>query len=143
MTKLAGEKTLLQLDGLYELQYPQAEMVLAQLNARDPDLSLEEAVAQFEAAYVKTAQSHYGREYKFWARLKRDGRIDLVQVLKIVKVVKNAHRHVSLENVQQHDPKAKIGQFVVNALPPIHPQEFADNLGKAATFVQDVRISTV
>ncbi len=89
-----------------------------------------------EAAYVEAAEQKHGSEFTFWARLDGAGGVEVAQVLKIVENVEDEYREVKLANVITRVPTAKPGEFFLNRIKPVEPDE-----PQALATVKNVRIS--
>lgn len=94
-----------------------------------------------EAAYVKAAEQKHGGEFTFWARIDDAGRVAVAQVLRIVETVKDEHREVKLADIILRAPNAKLGEYVVNRIDAVEPDETQMTDAKTLATIRNVRIS--
>lgn len=137
---MSGE-TVIELPESLTLKNERNLLVLANTLTQQQQIQQETAVQIIEAAYVRAAEAKYGAEYEFWARIKNDGSIQLAQVLKVVEIMRNECREVTLSDLQDSQSHAELGQYVVNPLEPVHPPQIAEWLGSGETEIQNVKIT--
>ncbi|NOD92948.1 hypothetical protein GS636_09155 [Ruegeria sp. HKCCD4884] len=116
-------------------------LVLANVLIRQQQIPQETASREIEAAYVRAAEAEYGAEYEFWAKLKKDGSIELAQVLKVVDVMLNEYREVALTDIRNTQSDAELGHYVVNPVPPIHPHRISEWLRSGETQIRNLSIN--
>lgn len=116
-------------------------MSLAAVIAAEYDISPEMAVREIEDLYVAAAEAEHGAGYRFWASVKRDGTVEVAQVLKVVATLRDEQREVAIDALRTVEPEAQLGQYVVNPIDPIHPARIAVWLEKGKTEVRNVKLS--
>ncbi|GAA6158662.1 hypothetical protein NBRC116589_08360 [Ruegeria sp. HU-ET01832] len=116
-------------------------LTLAAKLAEKQRMSAQDAIGEIEQAYTRAAEAEHGPEYLFWAKIGKDGAISVAQVLKIVEVLTDQYREVALSDVRNNFPDAQIGQFVVNAIDPVHPPKVAHWLSPRATDISGLDLS--
>src|SRR5512134_3852583 len=88
--------------------------------ARDKSIDREEVLEAMEQAIQKAGRSKYGHDHDIRARIDRTtGEISLARFLEIVETVENEATQISLEVARRRHGVAKLGEFVVDPLPPI------------------------
>ena len=108
--------------------------------AAERGISTEQAARDVEEAYVRAAEVKHGAEYLFWAKLDADGTMSLAQVLQVVEHVVNPCREVALSDLRSNFPDAELGQYVVNAIAPVHPPKIAHWQIPRATEIENVEL---
>lgn len=108
----------------------------AMIAATNSDWRCPNNAAAITDAYVEAAQQEYGSEFTFWARMDSAGRIEVAQVLKIVETVADERREVNFSTVKQHASNAKLGDYIVNIIDPVVPED-----GRIPPIIKNVRIS--
>lgn len=116
-------------------------LVLANVLIRQQQIPQETASREIEAAYVRAAEAEYGAEYEFWAKLKKDGSIELAQVLKVVDLMVNEYREVALTEIRNTQSDAELGHYVVNPVTPIHPHRISEWLRSGETQIRNLSIT--
>lgn len=77
-------------------------------------------IEAMEEAIQKAARARYGAENDIRAKLDpRTGDLRLWRVVEVVEVVEDYFKQVDLKQAQKLDPNAKLGDFIVDPLPPV------------------------
>lgn len=77
-------------------------------------------IEAMEEAYQKAARARYGVENDIRARLDpRTGDLGLWRVVEVVEVVEDYFKQVDLAQAEKLQPGAKLGDFIVDPLPPV------------------------
>ena len=109
---------------------PRPEIILvADTVAREKNIEKEDVFEAMEIAIQKAARSKYGFEHDIRAVIDRkSGAISLARYREVVEEIvpvegeeedtQNATK-ILLEDAQAYDPDAKIGDFIIDELPPI------------------------
>ncbi|MCX7561802.1 hypothetical protein OS190_19755 [Sulfitobacter sp. F26204] len=134
---------VLRVDGAFDAQNPGALLAFARKKSNKSGIPVTQVIAEIEAAYVREAEATYGTKFEFWARLRQDGHVVLAQVLKVVKIVKDNHREVSLKNARLQNSAVHPGQYFVKNLKPIHPVEFSKHLRSSQNSISNLKISVI
>jgi N utilization substance protein A len=88
--------------------------------AREKNIDREEVVEAMEQAIQKAGRSKYGHEHDIRATIdRRTGEISLKRLREVADPVENEITQVSVEDAQFEKPDAKVGDFLVEDLPPI------------------------
>ncbi|KIC43365.1 hypothetical protein RA27_08845 [Ruegeria sp. ANG-R] len=124
------------------LEADRSLLALAGAISKEQGIPQEVAIREVEASYVRAAEAEYGPEYEFWAQIKADGTVQLAQVLKVVKAMRNEYREVALDDLRKSHPEARPGQYVVNALAPIHPHRISEWMQPRQTRVENLKITS-
>jgi len=107
--------------------------------AQEKGIGKEDVIEAMEAAIQKAGRSKYGHEFDVRAEINRDnGNIVLKRFMEVVEDVEDKAREISLKDAKKKDPKAKIGDFLSNVLPPIDLVRIAAQTAKQV-IVQKVR----
>ena len=107
--------------------------------AREKNIDRDEVLEAMEQAIQKAGRSKYGHEHDIRARIDRKtGDIHLTRHLEVVETVENEATQVTLPYAQRRKPGAKIGDFLVDPLPPIDFGRIAAQTAKQV-IVQKVR----
>ncbi|MFP5516684.1 MAG: transcription termination factor NusA [Alphaproteobacteria bacterium] len=107
--------------------------------AREKNIDRDEVLEAMEQAIQKAGRSKYGHEHDIRARIDRKtGDIHLTRHLEVVEAVENEATQVTLPYAQRRKPGAKIGDFLVDPLPPIDFGRIAAQTAKQV-IVQKVR----
>ncbi len=122
---------------------PRPELLqVADVVARDKGIDREEVLEAMELAIQKAGRSKYGHEYDIRASIDRKtGEISLMRYIEVVasaEEVENELYQMPLEQAQEQDPNAVVGQFLVDSLPPIDFGRIAAQTAKQV-IVQKVR----
>ena len=135
------DEVVVELSEILTLRSKRNLLVLADALTQQQQIPQETAIRNIEAAYIRAAEAEYGPEYEFWARIMKDGSIQLAQVLKVVEMMRNEFREVSLSDLQQSQSHAELEQYVVNSLDPVHPPQISEWLRSDETEIQNVKIT--
>jgi N utilization substance protein A len=112
---------------------------VAETVARDKNIDREEVLEAMEQAIQKAGRSKYGHEYDIRVHIDRtSGEISLARYLEVVDHIENEAVQLTLEKARRLKPDAKIGDFVVDPLPPIDFGRIAAQTAKQV-IVQKVR----
>lgn len=107
--------------------------------AREKNIDRDEVLEAMEQAIQKAGRSKYGHEHDIRARIDRKtGDIHLTRHLEVVETVENEATQVTLAYAQRRKPGAKVGDFLVDPLPPIDFGRIAAQTAKQV-IVQKVR----
>ncbi|TVR83843.1 MAG: transcription termination/antitermination protein NusA [Rhodospirillales bacterium] len=107
--------------------------------ARDKNIDRDEVLDAMEQAIQKAGRSKYGHEHDIRARIDRaSGEITLARYLEVVEAIENEATQVSLATAARRHPDAKIGDMLVDPLPPIDFGRIAAQTAKQV-IVQKVR----
>ncbi len=107
--------------------------------AREKNIDKEHVLEAMEEAIKKAGRSKYGHEHDIRARIDRKtGDIHLTRHMEVVEEVENEAVQVTLDKARRKSPKAQIGDFVVDPLPPIDFGRIAAQTAKQV-IVQKVR----
>ena len=122
---------------------PRPEIVLvADTVAREKNIDREDVFEAMEIAIQKSARSKYGQEHDIRAHIDRKtGAISLSRYREVVAnedAIENETNQITLEDAQAYDEKIKVGQFLIDALPPIDFGRIAAQTAKQV-IVQKVR----
>lgn len=122
---------------------PRPELLqVADVVARDKGIDRDEVLEAMELAIQKAGRSKYGHEHDIRATIDRkNGEISLMRYVEVVESrdsVENEACQIPLEDAQRHKPDVTIGDFLVDALPPIDFGRIAAQTAKQV-IVQKVR----
>ncbi|CAO3399187.1 transcription termination factor NusA [Azospirillum palustre] len=107
--------------------------------AREKNIDRDEVLEAMEQAIQKAGRSKYGHEHDIRARIDRKtGDIHLTRHLEVVETVENEATQVTLPYAQKRKAGAKLGDFLVDPLPPIDFGRIAAQTAKQV-IVQKVR----
>jgi transcription termination/antitermination protein NusA len=107
--------------------------------AREKNIDRDEVLEAMEQAIQKAGRSKYGHEHDIRARIDRkSGDIHLTRHLEVVDTVENEATQITLAYAQRRKPGAKVGDFLVDPLPPIDFGRIAAQTAKQV-IVQKVR----
>jgi N utilization substance protein A len=107
--------------------------------AREKSIDREEVLVAMEQAIQKAGRSKYGHEHDIRADINRKtGEIMLAKYTEIVETVENESTQIDLKNGMRKKPDGKIGDFIVETLPPIDFGRIAAQTAKQV-IVQKVR----
>ncbi len=107
--------------------------------ARDKGIEREEVLQAMEQAIQKAGRSRYGHEHDIRAHIDRTtGAITLARYLEVVETVENEATQIALPAASEKKPDAKVGDFLVDMLPPIDFGRIAAQTAKQV-IVQKVR----
>jgi len=107
--------------------------------AREKNIDKEHVLEAMEEAIKKAGRSKYGHEHDIRARIDRkSGEIQLSRYMEVVETVENEATQVDLAKARRKNPNAKVGDFLVDPLPPIDFGRIAAQTAKQV-IVQKVR----
>ncbi|KPF86791.1 transcription elongation factor NusA [alpha proteobacterium AAP38] len=107
--------------------------------AREKNIDKEHVLEAMEEAIKKAGRSKYGHEHDIRARIDRKtGDIQLTRHMEVVEEVENEAVQVTLAKARRKSPKAQLGDFIVDPLPPIDFGRIAAQTAKQV-IVQKVR----
>ena len=107
--------------------------------AREKNIDKEHVLEAMEEAIKKAGRSKYGHEHDIRARIDRKtGDIQLTRHMEVVEEVENEAVQVTLAKARRKNPRAQIGDFIVDPLPPIDFGRIAAQTAKQV-IVQKVR----
>jgi N utilization substance protein A len=93
---------------------------IADAVAREKVIDRKIVIAAMEDAIQKAAKSRYGLENDIRCEIDpRTGETKLTRVITIVETVENDQTQMSLEQARKANPKANIGDMIVENLPPL------------------------
>ncbi|TNC94496.1 MAG: N utilization substance protein A, partial [Stygiobacter sp.] len=101
---------------------PRPELLqVADAVARDKGIDRDEVLEAMEQAIQKAGRSKYGHEHDIRAHIDRKtGEIQLARYIEVVEEeVENEATQVPLARALKKNPGAKVGDFLVDPLPPI------------------------
>ena len=122
---------------------PRPEIILvADTVAREKNIDKEDVFTAMEVAIQKAGRSKYGFEHDIRANIDRKtGAISLARYREVVEGPENVENEVTqltLEDAKMYDANAKVGDFIIDQLPPIDFGRIAAQTAKQV-IVQKVR----
>ncbi len=119
---------------------PRPELLqVADAVARDKGIDRDEVLEAMEQAIQKAGRSKYGHEHDIRAHIDRKtGEIQLARYIEVVEEVENEATQLPLARALKKMPSAKLGDFIVDPLPPIDFGRIAAQTAKQV-IVQKVR----
>lgn len=122
---------------------PRPEIILvADTVAREKNIDKEDVFTAMEVAIQKAGRSKYGFEHDIRANIDRKtGAISLARYREVVEGPENVENEVTqltLEDAKLYDANAKVGDFIIDQLPPIDFGRIAAQTAKQV-IVQKVR----
>ena len=122
---------------------PRPEIILvADTVAREKNIDKEDVFTAMEVASQKAGRSKYGFEHDIRANIDRKtGAISLARYREVVEGPENVENEVTqltLEDAKMYDANAKVGDFIIDQLPPIDFGRIAAQTAKQV-IVQKVR----
>ena len=122
---------------------PRPEIILvADTVAREKNIDKEDVFTAMEVAIQKAGRSKYGFEHDIRANIDRKtGAISLARYREVVEGPENIENEVTqltLEDAKMYDANAKVGDFIIDQLPPIDFGRSAAQTAKQV-IVQKVR----
>jgi N utilization substance protein A len=122
---------------------PRMELLqVADAVAREKSIDRDEVLTAMEQAIQKAGRSKYGHEHDIRAAIDRKtGEIKLTRVQEVVdEVVENEATQIPLKSAVRRDANLKVGDFIIDELPPIDFGRIAAQTAKQV-IVQKVRES--
>ncbi|MBQ8631223.1 MAG: transcription termination/antitermination protein NusA [Alphaproteobacteria bacterium] len=119
---------------------PRPEIILvADTVAREKNIDREDVFTAMEVAIQKAGRSKYGFEHDIRAHIDRKtGAISLARYREVVEEVENEVTQLTVEQARDYEDNAKVGDFIIDALPPIDFGRIAAQTAKQV-IVQKVR----
>jgi len=119
---------------------PRLELLqVADAVAREKGIERDEVLEAMEQAIQKAGRSKYGHEHDIRAKIDRKtGEIRLMRFREIVETVENEATQLTLAQGQRLSPEIKLGEFIIDELPPIDFGRIAAQTAKQV-IVQKVR----
>lgn len=122
---------------------PRPEIILVgDTVAREKNIDKEDVFTAMEVAIQKAGRSKYGFEHDIRANIDRKtGAISLARYREVVEGPENVENEVTqltLEDAKMYDANAKVGDFIIDQLPPIDFGRIAAQTAKQV-IVQKVR----
>ncbi len=119
---------------------PRLELLqVADAVAREKGIERDEVLEAMEQAIQKAGRSKYGHEHDIRAKIDRKiGEIRLMRFREIVETVENEATQLTLAQGQRLNPEIKLGEFIIDELPPIDFGRIAAQTAKQV-IVQKVR----
>jgi N utilization substance protein A len=120
--------------------YTHPELVMvADTVAREKGIDREEVFEAMEQAIQKAGRSKYGHEHDIRAQIdRRSGEIKLARYQEVVEAVENEFTQLTLAQAARKKADAKVGDFLIDPLPPIDFGRIAAQTAKQV-IVQKVR----
>jgi N utilization substance protein A len=114
---------------------------VADVVAREKNIERDEVLLAMEQAIQKAGRSKYGHEHDIRAVINRKtGDIELRRFRQIVETVENEVTQIAADSASRRWPELKVGDYVVDDLPPIDFGRIAAQTAKQV-IVQKVRES--
>lgn len=122
---------------------PRPEIILvADTVAREKNIERDDVLEAMEIAIQKAARSKYGFEHDIRAQIDRKtGAIALSRYREVVEndaEIENEAAQLRLDDAQAYEPNVKVGEFLIDPLPPIDFGRIAAQTAKQV-IVQKVR----
>lgn len=107
--------------------------------AREKNIDREIVIEAMEQAIQKAGRAKYGLDHDIRAHIDRkSGDISLARYIEIVEEVEDEHRQLELKIAKIKNKEAEIGEFIIEALPPIEFGRIAAQTAKQV-IIQKVR----
>ncbi|MBX6321524.1 MAG: transcription termination/antitermination protein NusA, partial [Rhodospirillaceae bacterium] len=107
--------------------------------AREKGIERDEVLEAMEQAIQRAGRSKYGHEHDIRAEIDRKtGEIRLRRYRQVVETIENEATQILPEDAQARDPTLKVGDFLIEELPPIDFGRIAAQTAKQV-IVQKVR----
>ncbi len=114
-------------------------LAVADAVAREKSIERDEVLEAMEMAIQKAARAKYGAEHDIRAEIdRRTGLIQLQRFREVVDEVEDEHTQLTVQQASSEKPDAKVGDFLVDPLPPIDFGRIAAQTAKQV-IVQRVR----
>lgn len=103
------------------METPNIELLqIADLMAREKGIDREDILHAMEFAVSRAGRSKYGPEYDIRAHVDRKtGEMKLARYIQVVDEVENDATQILLKDAKKKNPDIKVGEFIVDPLPPI------------------------
>ena len=120
--------------------FTQIEMLqVADAVAAEKGIDREHVLDAMEQAIQHAGKRKYGQDHDIRADIDRtSGEIKLMRYIEVADPVENATTQISIEEARDRNPDAQIGDFLIDALPPIDFGRIAAQTAKQV-IVQKVR----
>ncbi len=93
---------------------------VADMVAREKGIERDDVLSAMEFAIARAGRSKYGPEYDIRAQIDRKtGEIRLARYVEVVNEVENEMTQISATEAAKKYPDLKVGEFVIDPLPPI------------------------
>ncbi|NTU76685.1 MAG: transcription termination/antitermination protein NusA [Alphaproteobacteria bacterium] len=107
--------------------------------AREKGIERDEVLEAMEQAYQKAGRAKYGYEHDIRAEIdRRTGEVKLQRFLEVADPIENEFTQITLKAAKKSKADAKIGDFIIDDLPPIDLGRIAAQTAKQV-IVQKVR----
>ena len=119
---------------------PKLELIqVADVVAREKGIERDEVLEAMEQAIQKAGRSKYGHDHDIRANIDRQtGAIELMRVTEVVDEVEDEVTQILVGAAQKRNPELKVGDLIVDPLPPIDFGRIAAQTAKQV-IVQKVR----
>ena len=98
-------------------------VLVADTVAREKNIDKEDVFEAMEVAIQKSARTKYGMEHDIRAHIDRkNGAISLARYREVIadgEEKENEAAQLTLREAKAYDPKIKVGEYIIDALPPI------------------------
>ena len=112
---------------------------VAEAVAREKGIERDEVLLAMEQAYQKAGRAKYGYEHDIRAEIdRRTGDVRLQRFQQVADPVENEFTQITLKAAKKSKPDAKMGDFIIDDLPPIDLGRIAAQTAKQV-IVQKVR----
>ncbi len=100
---------------------PRPELIqMAENLAREKNISKEDVLVAMEQGISKAGRSKYGPEYDIRTFIDRqNGEIKMARYVEVVDEVMDEFKQITLADARQKDSSLKVGDFIVDPLPPM------------------------
>jgi N utilization substance protein A len=107
------------MENIVNMPRPEILMV-ADAVAREKNIDREDVFEAMEQAIQKAGRSKYGFEHDIRVTINRKtGAITLARYRAVVEVIENETTELTLQEAQRINPNIKVGEFIIDQLPPI------------------------
>lgn len=107
------------MENIVNMPRPEILMV-ADAVAREKNIDREDVFDAMEQAIQKAGRSKYGFEHDIRVNINRKtGAITLARYRAVVDVIENETTELTLKEAQRINPDIKVGEFIIDQLPPI------------------------
>ncbi len=107
--------------------------------AREKGIEKDEVLVAMEQAYQKAGRAKYGYEHDIRAEIDRKtGEVRMQRFLLVADPVENEFTQISLKAAKKSNPDIKVGEYIIDDLPPIDLGRIAAQTAKQV-IVQKVR----
>ena len=107
------------MENIVNMPRPEVLMV-ADAVAREKNIDREDVFDAMEQAIQKAGRSKYGIDHDIRVNINRKtGAITLARYRAVVEVIENETSELTLEEARRINPNIKIGEYIIDQLPPI------------------------